>query len=182
VDRPFLRDTTPTHRAGPEHPSNPAPHENGIYMLACILCTSVLLLCVCVCVVSLLATSLSSLYMRSVGVSPALRLLLGSAVLCEFVVCRWCSASTAWVLSGVAPRYWVYRSLRFHVQIKVAGSRLSIHGARQSYAFHLRGACVCSLSNCLTTREWRVPYRAGFRSGAHLRRALERQVTLYPVD
>src|SRR5256714_10259237 len=132
VDRPFLRDTTPTRCAGPEHPSNSAPLENGIYMLACTSCTSVLL-CVCVCVISLLATSLSSLYVRSVGLSPALRLLaclLGSAVLCESVVCRWCSASTAWVLSGVAPRYWVDRSLRFHVQIKVAGSRLSIHGAR----------------------------------------------------
>ena len=86
---------------GPDHPSNLAPHENGIYMLACVSCTSVLLLCVCVYVVSFLATSLSSLYVRSVGVSPTLRLLarLGWAVLCEFVVCRWCSASTAWILA-----------------------------------------------------------------------------------
>jgi hypothetical protein len=105
--------------------------------------TSVLLLCV----VSLLATSLSSLYVPSVDVSPALRF--------KFVVCRWYSALR---LSGspiwVAPRYWVDRSLRFHVQIKVPGRGLRTHGVGQSHAFHLRGACVSrSLSNCLITRE-----------------------------
>src|SRR2546421_13044718 len=46
VDRPFLRDMTPTRCAGPEHPSNLAPHENAIYMLACTSCMSVLLLCI----------------------------------------------------------------------------------------------------------------------------------------
>ena len=144
-----------------------------------IMYLGVVALCVCVYVLfPFFATSLSSLYVRSVSVVSCASLACSArAVLCKFVVCRWCSISTVWILSGVVLRYWVDRSLRFHVQIKVAGSQLSRHGARQSYAFHLRGAGVCSLSNCLITREWRILFWAGFRSGAH-HRAPERQATL----
>jgi hypothetical protein len=60
VDRPFLRDTTPARRAGPGYLSKsllPMRIES-VYTRMHIVYTSALLLCV----VSLLATSLSSLY------------------------------------------------------------------------------------------------------------------------
>jgi hypothetical protein len=74
----------------------------------------------CVFVVSLLATSLSSLCVRSMDAPSAFRLLHLGCVLCRFVVYRWCSASTAWIpylgwLIALGRR----QTLRFRVQIKV---------------------------------------------------------------